>query len=61
MGHPPLSFGEFIGAHPQGCFVCYGTNKGFDHDHHTCPVHGADTDAYREVHGSKKCAPACVC
>ena len=28
-----LSFGEFIRAHLQGCFVCYGRNKGFNHDH----------------------------
>ena len=27
VGDPPLSFGEFIRAHPQGCFVCYGRNK----------------------------------
>ena len=28
IGDPPLSFGEFIRAHPQGCFVCYGRKKG---------------------------------
>ena len=33
IGDPPLSFGEFIRAHPQGCFVCYGRKKGFNHDH----------------------------
>ena len=55
---PPLSFGEFIRAHPQGCFVCYGRNKGFNHDHRTCPVHKADTEAYKKVHGSKKRAAA---
>ena len=61
MGDPPLSLiGEFIRAHPQGCFVCYGRNKGFDHDHGTCPVHKADTKAYKKVHGSKKRAPASV-
>ena len=60
MGDPPLSFGEFIRAHPQGCFVCYGRNKGFNHDHRTCPVNKADTEAYRKVHGSKKRAPASV-
>ena len=38
-GDPPLSFGEFIRAHPQGCFVCYGRKKGFNHDHRTCPTH----------------------
>ena len=58
MGDPPLSFGEFIRARPQGCFVCYGRNKGFNHDHRTCPIHKADTEAYKKVHGSKKRAPA---
>ena len=58
MGDPLLSFGEFIRAHPQGCFVCYGRNKGFNHDHRTCPIHKADTEAYKKVHGSKKRAPA---
>ena len=57
MGAPPLSYGEFIRAHPQGCFVCYGRNKGFNHDHRTCPIHKADTEAYKKVHGSKKRAP----
>ena len=60
MGDPPLTFGEFIRTHPQGCFVCYGRNKGFDHDHRTCPVHKADTEAYKKVHESKKRAPASV-
>ena len=60
MCDPPLSFGEFIRAHPQGCFVCYGRNKGFDHDHRTCPVHKANTEAYKKLHGSKKRAPASV-
>ena len=54
MGDPLLSFGEFIQAHPQGCFVCYERNKGFNHDHRTCPIHKADTEAYKKVHGSKK-------
>ena len=54
MGDPPLSFGEFIRAHPQGCFVCYGRNKGFNHDHRTRSIHKADTEAYKKVHGSKK-------
>ena len=44
-GDPPLSFREFIRAHPQGCFVCYGRKRGFNHDHRTCPVHKADTEA----------------
>ena len=30
IGDPPLSFGEFIRGHPQGCFVCYGRKKGFE-------------------------------
>ena len=58
IGDPPLSFGEFIQAHPQGCFVCYGRNKGFNHDHRTCPIHKAHTEAYKKVHGLKKRAPA---
>ena len=57
IGNPPLSFGEFIRAHPQGCFVCYGRKQGFNHDHRTCPIHQADTEAYKKVHGSKKHAP----
>ena len=57
MGNPPLSFGEFIRPHPQSCFVCYGRNKGFNHDHRTCHIHKADTEAYKKVHGSKKRAP----
>ena len=58
IGDPALSFGEFIQAHPQGCIVCYGRNKGFNRDHRTCPIHKADTEAYKKVHGSKKRAPA---
>ena len=58
IGDPPLSFGEFIRAHPQGGFVCYGRNKGFNHDHRTGPIHKANTEAYKKVHGSKKRAPA---
>ena len=58
IGDPALSFGAFIGAHPQGCFVCYGRNKGFIHDNRTCPIHKADTEAYKKVHGLKKRAPA---
>ena len=57
FGDPLLSFGEFIRAHPQGCFVCYGRNKGFNHDHRTCLIHKADTEAYKKMHGSKKRAP----
>ena len=58
VGDPPLSFGEFIRAHPQGCFVCYWRNKGVNHDQRTCPVHKADTETYKKVHGSKKRAAA---
>ena len=58
IGSPPLSFGEFIRAHPQGSFVCYGRKQGFNHDHRTCPIHQADTEAYKKAHGSKKRAPA---
>ena len=58
IGDPPLSFGEFIRAHPQGCFVCYGRTKGSNHDHRRSPIHKADTKAYKKVHGSKKRAPA---
>ena len=54
MGDPPLSFGEFIRAHPQGCFVCYGRSSPFQHDHRTCPIHVADTEACKEVHRTKK-------
>ena len=58
IGNPPLSFGEFIRAHPQGCFVCYGRKQGFNHHHRTCPIHQADTEAYKKPHGLKKRAPA---
>ena len=58
IGNPPLSFGEFIRAHPQGCFVCYGSKQSFNHDHRTCPIHQADTEAYKKAHRSKKRAPA---
>ena len=56
IGDPPLS-SPFIRVHPQGCFVCYGGSKGFNHDHRTCPMHKANTEAYKRVHGSNKCAP----
>ena len=58
ISDPLLSFGEFIRAHPQGFFVCYGRNKGLDHDHRTCPIHKADTGAYKKVHELKERAPA---
>ena len=38
--------------------MCYGRNKRFNHDHRTCPIHKADTQAYKRVHGSQKRAPA---
>ena len=38
--------------------MCYGRKRGFSHDHGTCPVHKADTEAYKKAHGSKKRAPA---
>ena len=38
VGNPPLSFGEFIRAHPQGCFVAYGRSSPCQHDHRTCPI-----------------------
>ena len=37
--------------------MCYGRNKRFNHDHRTCPIHKAGTEAYKKVHGSKKRAP----
>ena len=58
IGNPPLFFREFIRAQPQGCFVCYGRKQAFNHDHRTCPIHQADTEAYKKAHGSKKRAPA---
>ena len=38
--------------------MCYGRNKGFKHDQRTCPVHKADTEAYKKAHRLKKRAPA---
>ena len=38
--------------------MCYGRKQGFNHDHRTCPIHQADTEAYKKAHGSKKRAPA---
>ena len=58
IGSPPPSLGEFIRAHLQGCFVCYGRKQGLNHDQRTCPIHQVDTEAYRKAHGSKKRAPA---
>ena len=58
IGDPQLSFGEFIQAHPESWFVCCGRNKGFNHDHPTCPVQKADAEAYKKLHRSNKRAPA---
>ena len=60
VGNPPLSFGEFIQGQPQGCFVCYRRKSSFQHDHRICPVHKADTEAYKKAHGSTKRASAKV-
>ena len=38
--------------------MCYGRKRGFNHDHRTCPVHKADTEAYKKAHGSRKRVPA---
>ena len=54
VGDPPLCFAEFVRAHPQGCFVCYGWSSHFQHDHRTFPIHKADTESYRKAHGTKK-------
>ena len=54
MGDLRLSFGEFIRAHPQGCFVCHGRRSSFQHDHRTCRIHKADTEAYKKARGTKK-------
>ena len=49
-----LSFGEFIRAHPQSCFVCYMRRCPSKHQHWTCPIHKADTEAYKKAQGRKK-------
>ena len=61
MGDAPLSFGEFIRAHPQGCFVCYGRNKGLNHDHRTCPIHKAVTQRLTRRCTSRKSVHPRVC
>ena len=38
--------------------MCYGRKQGFNHDHRTCPIHQADTEAYKKAHGSKTRAAA---
>ena len=45
---------EFIKTQPQGCSVCYGRNSPFQHDHRTCPIREADTEAYKKAHATKK-------
>ena len=57
IGDPPLSFGEFIRAHPQGCFVCYGRKRGFNHDHRTCPIHKATRRLTRRRTGRRSVRP----
>ena len=54
VGNTPLSFGEFIRAHPRGCFVCCGRSSAFQQDHRTCPIGEADSEAYKKAHGSRK-------
>ena len=51
IDNPPLFFGDFMRAQPQGCFVCQ----------RTCPTHKAATEVYNKAHGSKKRASANVC
>ena len=58
IGNPPLFFGEFIRAHPQGCFVCYGRKQGFNHDQPTIPYQPGRHGGLQKAHGSKKRAPA---
>ena len=58
VGDPPLSFGEFIRAHPQGCFGCCGRSARFHHEYRTCPIHKVDTEAYKKALRTKKRTPA---
>ena len=58
VGDPPLSFGNLIRAHPQGCLVCYGRSCALQHDHGTDTIHQAHTEAYKKAHGTKKCTSA---
>ena len=39
---------------PQGCFFCYERSSSFEHDHQTCPINKADTEAYKKSHGTRK-------
>ena len=41
--------------------MCYGWNNSFQHDHRTCPVHKAETEAYKKAHRSTKRASPKVC
>ena len=54
VGSPPLSFGELISDNPQHCFVCYGRSSPFEHDHGTCQIHKAQTEAHKKGHGTKR-------
>ena len=54
VGNPPLSLGSFIRAHAQGCFFCYERSSSFEHDHRTCPINKADTEAYKKSHETRK-------
>ena len=49
VGDPPLSFGELIRAHPQGCFISYGQSSPFQHNHRNCPIHKVNTEAYKKA------------
>ena len=51
VGDTQLYFGEFIRAHLQGCFVCYGRSSPY-------PIHKANKEAYKKAHGTKKRASA---
>ena len=42
----------------MGCFVCYGRSSPLQHDHRTCLIHQADTEAHKKAHGTKKCTSA---
>ena len=54
VGSPPLTFGEYVKQHPQGCFVCYGRNREHLHDHRTCPIHKRDTEEYKRKQKDRK-------
>ena len=60
MGDPPLSFGEFIRAHPQHCCVSCRGKPPFQLDHRTCLIHKADREAYKKAHGTTKRTSASI-